>query len=162
MCLVYLYSFFFFFIDFFFFFFCFFLFSFFFFFFSSRRRHTRWTGDWSSDVCSSDLELCIRTRSRVVSSEKNLGRVERIRRDIQKIVGRLTVGVGITGTRSAACPVDVVVRRTGVPGIDEGDIGVGWKPVGTGRNDLVRHIVLRPRCVLVEQIATYVALKAEV
>src|SRR6266487_2697190 len=25
------------------------------FFFSSRRRHTRWTGDWSSDVCSSDL-----------------------------------------------------------------------------------------------------------
>src|SRR5438876_8016447 len=29
----------------------------FFFFFSSRRRHTRWTGDWSSDVCSSDLVL---------------------------------------------------------------------------------------------------------
>src|SRR5438876_3527829 len=26
-----------------------------FFFFSSRRRHTRWTGDWSSYVCSSDL-----------------------------------------------------------------------------------------------------------
>src|SRR6266581_9717037 len=26
------------------------------FFFSSRRRHTRWTGDWSSDVCSSDLK----------------------------------------------------------------------------------------------------------
>src|SRR5438876_4482605 len=25
------------------------------FFFSSRRRHTRWTGEWSSDVCSSDL-----------------------------------------------------------------------------------------------------------
>src|SRR5690348_18482433 len=25
-------------------------------FFSSRRRHTRWTGDWSSDVCSSDLK----------------------------------------------------------------------------------------------------------
>src|SRR6266487_2508694 len=27
------------------------------FFFSSRRRHTRWTGDWSSDVCSSDLTV---------------------------------------------------------------------------------------------------------
>src|SRR6266508_264858 len=25
------------------------------FFFSSRRRHTRWPRDWSSDVCSSDL-----------------------------------------------------------------------------------------------------------
>src|SRR5256885_3429497 len=29
---------------------------FFFFFFSSRRRHTRLQGDWSSDVCSSDLK----------------------------------------------------------------------------------------------------------
>src|SRR5215467_4509595 len=28
-----------------------------FFFFSSRRRHTRLQGDWSSDVCSSDLHL---------------------------------------------------------------------------------------------------------
>src|SRR6266566_6788840 len=28
-----------------------------FFFFSSRRRHTRLQGDWSSDVCSSDLVL---------------------------------------------------------------------------------------------------------
>src|SRR5437879_7007011 len=27
----------------------------FYFFFSSRRRHTRYIGDWSSDVCSSDL-----------------------------------------------------------------------------------------------------------
>src|SRR5205807_2995717 len=26
------------------------------FFFSSRRRHTRLQGDWSSDVCSSDLQ----------------------------------------------------------------------------------------------------------
>src|SRR2546426_7863800 len=29
----------------------------FFFFFSSRRRHTRLQGDWSSDVCSSDLTV---------------------------------------------------------------------------------------------------------
>src|SRR6266487_5458002 len=32
------------------------------FFFSSRRRHTRWTGDWSSDVCSSDLYRSPRRR----------------------------------------------------------------------------------------------------
>src|SRR5215467_1065553 len=31
-----------------------------FFFFSSRRRHTRLQGDWSSDVCSSDLGWCTR------------------------------------------------------------------------------------------------------
>src|SRR5947207_10405592 len=30
----------------------------FFFFFSSRRRHTRSLCDWSSDVCSSDLQAC--------------------------------------------------------------------------------------------------------
>src|SRR2546430_14850355 len=29
-----------------------------FFFFSSRRRHTRFDCDWSSDVCSSDLDDC--------------------------------------------------------------------------------------------------------
>src|SRR5437763_15148201 len=27
------------------------------FFFSSRRRHTRYIGDWSSDVCSSELAI---------------------------------------------------------------------------------------------------------
>src|SRR5256885_3379268 len=30
------------------------------FFFSSRRRHTRLQGDWSSDVCSSDLDAGLR------------------------------------------------------------------------------------------------------
>src|SRR5256885_12927734 len=30
------------------------------FFFSSRRRHTRLQGDWSSDVCSSDLQCLMR------------------------------------------------------------------------------------------------------
>src|SRR5256885_15628845 len=29
------------------------------FFFSSRRRHTRLQGDWSSDVCSSDLSMAL-------------------------------------------------------------------------------------------------------
>src|SRR5256885_9318511 len=32
------------------------MFTYFLFFFSSRRRHTRLQGDWSSDVCSSDLD----------------------------------------------------------------------------------------------------------
>src|SRR6266852_6436584 len=31
----------------------------FFFFFSSRRRHTRCYRDWSSDVCSSDLDYLL-------------------------------------------------------------------------------------------------------
>src|SRR6267143_4083198 len=42
----------------------------FYFFFSSRRRHTRWNCDWSSDVCSSDLQ-----------SHERLGIVRRVQRD---------------------------------------------------------------------------------
>src|SRR4030043_2023488 len=34
-----------------------------FFFFSSRRRHTRCSRDWSSDVCSSDLQSLYSWRS---------------------------------------------------------------------------------------------------
>src|SRR5437879_12426330 len=33
-----------------------------FFFFSSRRRHTRYIGDWSSDVCSSDLRRLVQAQ----------------------------------------------------------------------------------------------------
>src|SRR5207253_4550211 len=36
----------------------------------SRRRHTRWPRDWSSDVCSSDLENVIATS--VVSAFRQL------------------------------------------------------------------------------------------
>src|ERR1017187_10746852 len=35
------------------------------FFFSSRRRHTRYIGDWSSDVCSSDLDAVHFTGERI-------------------------------------------------------------------------------------------------
>src|SRR5690606_39562844 len=31
-------------------------------FFSSRRRHTRFSRDWSSDVCSSDLAVPVRAK----------------------------------------------------------------------------------------------------
>src|SRR5690606_41187461 len=37
----------------------------FFFFFSSRRRHTRFSRDWSSDVCSSDLADLHRKRVQI-------------------------------------------------------------------------------------------------
>src|SRR6266581_3028386 len=43
-------------------------------FFSSRRRHTRWTGDWSSDVYSSDLPefACERTYAPWVDLESRM------------------------------------------------------------------------------------------
>src|SRR6267154_4044006 len=46
------------------------------FFFSSRGRHTRWTGDWSSDVCSSDLESEVRAEVNglvVAEGQRSLG-----------------------------------------------------------------------------------------
>src|SRR5205807_3427507 len=36
---------------------------------SSRRRHTRLQGDWSSDVCSSDLAWRVHPQGRAVGSE---------------------------------------------------------------------------------------------
>src|SRR3989440_13056933 len=44
----------------------------FFFFFSSRRRHTRSDRDWSSDVCSSDLDRTAEQRAReLLELERN-------------------------------------------------------------------------------------------
>src|SRR5215469_4156147 len=49
----------------------------FFFFFSSRRRHTRSLRDWSSDVCSSDLEMADAADRRISTYSK--GMVQRIK-----------------------------------------------------------------------------------
>src|SRR5256886_4632302 len=45
------------------------------FFFSSRRRHTRFDCDWSSDVCSSDLEFhrCTPPAALVMASSGSSG-----------------------------------------------------------------------------------------
>src|SRR2546429_2475363 len=43
------------------------------FFFSSRRRHTRCSRDWSSDVCSSDLNARERTRPYCPYEKKDIG-----------------------------------------------------------------------------------------
>src|SRR5688500_20362461 len=53
------------------------------FFFSSRRRHTRLQGDWSSDVCSSDLgidpgEEPYPAALRELHEETNIRSVERL------------------------------------------------------------------------------------
>src|SRR5215813_10317489 len=82
----------------------------FFFFFSSRRRHTRCGRDWSSDVCSSDLnarllgELRQRTEevgelnrdleARVAEQVDELGRVGRLKRFLAPQLAELIVSQG--------------------------------------------------------------------
>src|SRR5256885_13416021 len=72
---------------------------FFFFFFSSRRRHTRLQGDWSSDVCSSDLH--------------NL-KSERVPKTRQKAGGR-PVSSGEAGMNGAGFSAIARVRLCGAP-----------------------------------------------
>src|SRR5256885_3068818 len=62
-----------------------------FFFFSSRRRHTRLQGDWSSDVCSSDLTW-IWSRGEELVSERFP--------ELQAMGDALPAGTVIDGERS--------------------------------------------------------------
>src|SRR5256885_6172076 len=80
-----------------------------FFFFSSRRRHTRLQGDWSSDVCSSDLATSRRERvSAEVRTwdfaifEGTLMRQARMGDDIQRRTNGMATGQtrGLSATRS--------------------------------------------------------------
>src|SRR2546430_11264886 len=62
------------------------------FFFSSRRRHTRFDCDWSSDVCSSDLE----ERRRVEAQERAVrleARVARLTTELEAAAGHRAIGM---------------------------------------------------------------------
>src|SRR5205807_6891503 len=57
------------------------------FFFSSRRRHTRLQGDWSSDVCSSDL-LCLTLSPQLIHAatlEDVIARLDALERNNAKL-----------------------------------------------------------------------------
>src|SRR5439155_11597767 len=53
------------------------------FFFSSRRRHTRWPRDWSSDVCSSDLDGLRPLRVDLRRLHVDLDRAQRLLVDLE-------------------------------------------------------------------------------
>src|SRR3712207_7101217 len=62
------------------------------FFFSSRRRHTRYWRDWSSDVCSSDLEAVITVPAYFEDAQrqatKDAGRIAGL--DVKRIINEPT------------------------------------------------------------------------
>src|SRR6266508_917381 len=92
-------------------------------FFSSRRRHTRWPRDWSSDVCSSDLDHAFRqdpdhqrydTREIGVAAAEipgavQIGLEERDRTCISRLVGE----VGVGGIEPSRLPQREPIQRGG-------------------------------------------------
>src|SRR5205807_3194565 len=69
----------------------------FFFFFSSRRRHTRLQGDWSSDVCSSDLVSFGGISRRQTYSRSKGARQRRGEMAIDSIKSVAVLGAGTMG-----------------------------------------------------------------
>src|SRR3712207_7644884 len=63
------------------------------FFFSSRRRHTRYWRDWSSDVCSSDLDQALAEREKLRVGQR-VGLATRAGQKPVRIVGILRYGQG--------------------------------------------------------------------
>src|SRR5207253_4574416 len=83
------------------------------FFFSSRRRHTRWPRDWSSDVCSSDLEA-------VFLDVANRLRGEIVMTNVDPVVaGFFTQEVALGGCHLGS------VSRDGVARSEERRVGKG-------------------------------------
>src|SRR5688500_16116180 len=81
------------------------------FFFSSRRRHTILQGDWSSDVCSSDLKTTELDDSRVrVDVEVPAEALESALRSAAADLGR---EIRVPGFRTGKVPPDVVLRQVG-------------------------------------------------
>src|SRR6266516_3085071 len=67
-----------------------------FFFFSSRMRHTRSYGDWSSDVCSSDLG-----QARAMTGRRGAA-VARLTSDPNRFLATVQIGVTLTSLLSSA------------------------------------------------------------
>src|SRR5207248_6302564 len=77
-------------------------FFFFFFFFSSRRRHTRSYGDWSSDVCSSDLST---VSPAATMAERWKAATRRPKRSVARWGGALLADTAIPETAPATTSV---------------------------------------------------------
>src|ERR671911_593531 len=105
------------------------------FFFSSRRRHTRLQGDWSSDVCSSDLQIVegVRFYERaeikdamaylaVISNPSDSGALERIINVPKRGLGSTSVArlqerpLALRGARGGGRGGPHGGREEGVPG----------------------------------------------
>src|SRR5208282_1370580 len=109
----------------------------FFFFFSSRRRHTRCYRDWSSDVCSSDLETTAKDigrlesrpsfrnalgcRSKIAATGGQSGAIDRSCGSASDDRKRITVGAGAFQFANALENTGLISAASTAPGHDQTD-----------------------------------------
>src|SRR5690606_40897055 len=91
-------------------------------FFSSRRRHTRFSRDWSSDVCSSDLPSCLRLDEQ--------GQSQRV------LLRELAIGDRLLIPPGAQLPADGRIIA-GQSSIDESLLTGEYLPLARGEGDQV-------------------------
>src|SRR5699024_3759334 len=78
--------------------------------FSSRRRHTRSKRDWSSDVCSSDLQLSLREPAEVLLVNIDFIH-DRSRRTIPEFTADDAHGFGLRWQREVQHGIEVSEHR---------------------------------------------------
>src|SRR5690606_40280649 len=74
------------------------------FFFSSRRRHTRFSRDWSSDVCSSDLKASMMRRwfvGRLYAKKNHRRIIDAFKRTLPQAPNSLLVKIGRASCRES-------------------------------------------------------------
>src|SRR5438034_9005953 len=95
-----------------------------FFFFSSRRRHTRSLCDWSSDVCSSDLQAATRKLVATLLASDDVTLV-----DSARVAKAVTAAEADGNPCDNACAV-AVARKLGAQWVvtrsEERRVGEGW------------------------------------
>src|SRR5437879_9420709 len=115
-------------------------------FFSSRRRHTRYIGDWSSDVCSSDLH-CGPLNPREAARAKRIRQesdhaARKLGEEIHRVLTPQGHGAGRgerkNAPRLAAPPAEIVdvvdagVDEDTAPGRPDIEPPTAWTPIAAG------------------------------
>src|SRR6266487_4986324 len=100
-----------------------------FFFFSSRRRHTRWTGDWSSDVCSSDLKIL---KSNVIRIRGSI----RLLFIILCLTRIRSATAGENGARGKRCGMDGKPERGSIGDVRINERGLQWTSYHKGKRGI--------------------------
>src|SRR5690606_14885548 len=91
-------------------------------FFSSRRRHTRFSRDWSSDVCSSDLALANRL---ALSMAEDAGGVDASDLTLRAVSAELAAALRVSDRTVQRRMADAELKVARFPAV--------WAAQGAGR-----------------------------